>query len=168
MDVAYRRMILGIALAVWLQPGVSQQPPQGESELQALRRELEALKAGQVRIERQLQELKDLLTTLLASRAPEPRELVLNVDGAPSKGEKTARVVLIEFSDYQCPFCARHVRETLPQLEREYIQTGKIRYVTRDFPLPTHRHAFKAAEAARCAGEQGKFWEMHAQLFHNQ
>jgi protein-disulfide isomerase len=56
----------------------------------------------------------------------------------------------------------------LPQIEREYIQTGKVRYVVRDFPLPTHRHAFKAAEAAHCAAEQGRFWEMHARLFEHQ
>jgi protein-disulfide isomerase len=57
----------------------------------------------------------------------------------------------------------------LPQIEREYIQTGKVKYVVRDFPLESiHRNAFKAAEAARCAGEQGKYWEMHARLFANQ
>jgi protein-disulfide isomerase len=56
----------------------------------------------------------------------------------------------------------------LPQLDREYIQTGKVKYVFRDFPLSSHKQAFKAAEAANCAGEQGKFWQMHARLFENQ
>jgi len=57
----------------------------------------------------------------------------------------------------------------LPQIESEYIKTGKVKYVVLDFPLESiHRNAFKAAEAARCAGEQGKFWEMHARLFANQ
>lgn len=147
---------------------LSQQGYQGEPELQTLKRELEALKEGQARIEKQLQEIKSLLNAILASRPTEPPEVTLGVGGAPWKGMETARVVLIEFSDYQCPFCARHVQETLPQLERDYIQTGKVRYVVRDFPLPIHRQAFKAAEAARCAADQGKFWEMRAQLFQNQ
>jgi len=80
---------------------LSQQEPQGESEFQRLRRELEALKEGQARIEKQLQEIKSLLNAILAARPSEPREIVLSVDGAAWKGEKTARLVLIEFSDYQ-------------------------------------------------------------------
>lgn len=93
-------------------------------------------------------------------------EIVLKIADAPSRGAKDARLVLVEFSDYQCPFCARHVRETMPEIEREYVRTGKVRYVFRDFPLEAiHPQAFRAAEAAQCAGEQGKFWEMHDRLF---
>ncbi|MCX7751256.1 MAG: DsbA family protein [Blastocatellia bacterium] len=98
-----------------------------------------------------------------------PSEIVLDIAGAPSKGAKDARLVIVEFSDYQCPFCARHVRETVPKIERAYVRTGKVRYVFRDFPLEAiHPQAFQAAEAARCAGEQGKFWEMHDRLFAHQ
>ena len=76
---------------------------------------------------------------------------------------------MVEFSDYQCPFCSRHFREVWPQLEREYVATGKVKYVLRDFPLEAiHPQAFKASEAANCAGEQGKYWEMHDRLFANQ
>ncbi len=93
-------------------------------------------------------------------------EIVLDIAEAPFKGAKDARLVIVEFSDYQCPFCARHVRETMPQIERTYVQTGKVKYVFRDFPLEAiHPQAFRAAEAARCAGDQGKFWEMHDRLF---
>jgi protein-disulfide isomerase len=96
-------------------------------------------------------------------------EIVLDIAGAPFKGTPNARVVIVEFSDYQCPFCARHVRETVPEIERAYVRTGKVRYVFRDFPLESiHPQAFQAAEAARCAGEQGKFWEMHDRLFAHQ
>jgi protein-disulfide isomerase len=78
-------------------------------------------------------------------------------------------LTLIEFSDYQCPFCARHTKETHPQLVKEYIDTGKLRYVFFDFPLESiHKQAFKAAEATRCAGDQGKYWEMHELLFASQ
>lgn len=95
--------------------------------------------------------------------------MVLAFDPLYAKGDKKAPVVLVEFSDYQCPFCARHVRETVPQIEREYVQTGKLRYAFRNYPLEAiHPQAFKAAEASLCAGEQGKFWQMHDQLFANQ
>jgi protein-disulfide isomerase len=97
------------------------------------------------------------------------QELVLQVADAPTKGRADAPVTIVEFSDYQCGFCGRHARQTLPEIEREYIDTGKVRYVFRDFPLISiHPQAFRAHEAAACAGEQDKYWEMHALLFENQ
>lgn len=87
-------------------------------------------------------------------------------DGTHFKGNKNASITLIEFADYQCPFCARFSRETLPQIERDYIATGKVKYVFSHFPLENHHpDSFKAAVAAECAGEQRKFWEMHSRLF---
>ncbi len=160
--------IVTVSLLVLVPLDVSSQESLSSSELQALRKEIEALKEGQARIEKQLEEIRNLLNAVLGVRPTEPREVVLSIEGAPWKGEPTARVLLIEFSDYQCPFCARHVRETLPQIERDYIRTGKIRYMVRDFPLPTHPRAFKAAEAAHCASDQGRFWEMYARLFEHQ
>ena len=76
---------------------------------------------------------------------------------------------MLEFTDYQCPFCSLHKRQVWPQLEQEYIKTGKVKLVLRDMPLEQiHPLALKAAEAARCAGEQSKYWEMHDRLFANQ
>jgi protein-disulfide isomerase len=84
-------------------------------------------------------------------------------------GRNDAPVTLIEFSDYQCPFCKRFFESTLPGLKTQYIDTGKLQYVFRDFPLDQiHPEARKAAEAAHCAGDQGKYWEMHDVLFRNQ
>lgn len=80
-------------------------------------------------------------------------------------GSPDAQVLIIEFSDLQCSFCARHASQTLPELRRNYIDTGKIRYAVRDLPLPMHRYAVPAAVAARCAGEQGKFWEMRQAIY---
>jgi len=78
-------------------------------------------------------------------------------------------LTLVEFSDYQCGFCAQYVRKTYPQIEADYIKTGKLRVMLLDMPLESiHKQAFKAAEAARCGGEQGKYWEMHDRLFLNQ
>jgi protein-disulfide isomerase len=91
------------------------------------------------------------------------------IDGAPARGDARALVTLVEFTDYQCPFCSRHFRQTWPQLERDYVGTGKVRLVLRDMPIEAiHPLAFKAAEATSCAAEQGKFWEMHDRLFTNQ
>jgi protein-disulfide isomerase len=87
---------------------------------------------------------------------------------AASLGSMSAPLVMIEFTDYQCPFCRRHHETTFEELRKKYVATGKLRYVSRDFPLDFHQNAVKAAFAARCAGEQGKFWEMRdAMIEHN-
>ena len=95
---------------------------------------------------------------------PLPTEPV-SVAGLATRGSETARVVMIEYSDFECPFCMRFARETLPELDRQFIATGKVRLVFRHLPLGKHRFAQKAAEAAECAGHQGKFWPMHDRLF---
>ena len=88
------------------------------------------------------------------------------VDDDTVQGSANAPVTIVEFSDYQCPFCQRFYQQTLPQIEQNYIQTGKAKFVYRDFPLSSiHPFAQKAAEAAECAGEQGKYYEMHNKLF---
>jgi protein-disulfide isomerase len=96
------------------------------------------------------------------------QSIIFNVGDAPSKGQKSAKLIMIEFADFQCSFCGRHFRETEPQIERDYIKPGKVKLVFWDFPLKSHKDAFKAAEAARCARDQGKYWEMHDRLFANQ
>jgi protein-disulfide isomerase len=88
-------------------------------------------------------------------------------DGA-MKGDPDAKVRIIEFSDFECPFCGRFYEQTLPQLTKEYIDTGKVNIVYKDFPLPFHASATKAAIASECAEEQGKFWEYHDALFEGQ
>ena len=92
----------------------------------------------------------------------------VSADDDPSKGDANAPITIIEFSDFECPFCARFYQQTLPQLEKEYIDTGKVKFVYRDFPLSFHPNAQKAAEAGECADDQGKFWEMHDKIFDNQ
>jgi protein-disulfide isomerase len=82
------------------------------------------------------------------------------------RGTQTTKHVVIEFSDYQCPFCASHARNVLGEIVKEFVDTGKLRYVIANLPLESlHPLAAKAAQAAECAGLQGKFWEMHDLLF---
>jgi protein-disulfide isomerase len=92
----------------------------------------------------------------------------VSIDDDYILGDKDAPVTIVEFSDYQCPFCGRFYQQTLPQLKSNYIDTGKVRLVFRDFPLSFHPEAEPAAIAANCAGEQGKYYEFHDKVFENQ
>lgn len=83
------------------------------------------------------------------------------------KGNSDAVVTIVEFSDFQCTFCKRFYDNALGQIRSTYIDTGKVKFVYRDFPLGFHQNAQIAAEAAECAGEQGKFWEYHDKIFDN-
>jgi len=95
----------------------------------------------------------------------EPYRLRFDLDNAPSLGKSGAPVTLVEFSDFQCPFCSRVV-PTMEQVRAKY--GDKVRIVFRQYPLPFHQKAQKAAEASLCASDQGKFWEMHDAMFANQ
>jgi protein-disulfide isomerase len=160
-----------LPLALILMAVVSSRPAlsQGNADVESMKKDMQALKEGQQAIQKDIQEIKKLLASRPAAGAPaadQAMNAVLSVDGEPFKGEKNAKLTLVEFSEFQCPFCGRHVRETYPQLEKEYIQTGKVKYVFRDLPLESiHKNAFKASEAAHCAGEQGKFWEFHDKVY---
>jgi len=93
----------------------------------------------------------------------------ISVDNYPIIGNPDAPITIIEFSDFQCPFCARFYTQTLPLIHEEYIEQGKVKLVFRDFPIQSiHPNALPASVAAECANEQGKFKEMHDTLFENQ
>jgi protein-disulfide isomerase len=95
----------------------------------------------------------------------EPKRVVVDSSGHPSEGAKGAPITIVEFTDFQCPFC-KATEATITQLRDKY--GDKIRLVHMDFPLPFHAHAMDAAKAARCANEQGKFWQYRDSLFANQ
>ena len=104
--------------------------------------------------------------TELAPSVPNaPVDMKKLIDDDTIKGDKDAPVTIVEFSDFECPFCARFYSQTLNQINEKYIKTGKVKFVYRDFPLGFHPNAQKAAEATECADDQGKFWEMHDKLF---
>ncbi|MEQ1529178.1 MAG: thioredoxin domain-containing protein [Methylococcales bacterium] len=80
-------------------------------------------------------------------------------------GESSATIAILEFSDYECPYCSKHYQNVLPKLRERYIDTGIVKYVIKDFPLEFHANAKKASLATRCAGEQGHYWQMHNAIF---
>jgi protein-disulfide isomerase len=99
---------------------------------------------------------------------PTPATIVLT-DSAAERGDPEAAVTIVEYTDYQCPYCLRHASETMPLLLAEMIETGRVHYVVKDFPLDSiHPEARAAAVAARCAGDQDAYWEMHDELFARQ
>ena len=134
----------------------------------ALRKDIESLKQEQAAMRKELTEIKELLRGRVASPqtiAP-PGDVLLTVQGLPTLGRGGARVTIVEFSDYQCPFCRRHSSQVFPELVKEYVKAGKVQYVFRDFPIASlHPEAHRLHEAAHCAGEQGRYWEMHDRIF---
>lgn len=109
-----------------------------------------------------------------AAGAPGAPSLVDSVDvtvasAGHARGSKTAKLAIVEFSDFQCPYCGRFAKETLPQLKREFIDAGVAQFIYRDNPLESiHPFALKASSAAECADQQGKYWEMHDAIFSQQ
>src|SRR5262249_20248047 len=83
------------------------------------------------------------------------------LDGVPMIGDKNAPITIVEFTDYQCPFCQRFHVTTFPELKKKYVDTGKARFFSRDMPLiELHSNAMRAAQASRCAGEQNQYWTL--------
>lgn len=161
--------VIGIAVgAILLVLAAAPPSPAQSPEITTLQADVTTLKKELEVVKRELQEIKSLLRQRAGSPPVEALSMVLSIGDGPFKGAPDARVTLVEFTDYQCPFCARHYRDTVPRLLETYVKTGKVKYVVRDFPLGSiHPAALKAAEAAHCAAEGGKYWEMHERLFAN-
>lgn len=105
----------------------------------------------------------------IPTQAPTQPRIPISVGDSPVMGNPNAPITMIEFSDFQCPFCGRFFSLTLPDIEKNYIDSGKVRLVYKNFPLENlHSNALAASIAAECANEQGKFWEYHNTLFENQ
>ncbi len=96
------------------------------------------------------------------------KDIIISIDDEPALGNEDAPITIVNFSDYQCPFCEKFYQEIFPQLNEDYIQEGTVRYVFRDFPLTIHPQAQYAHYAAECARDQQSYWEMHNMLFEKQ
>ena len=120
-------------------------------------------------LEEMLMEIAQNNANPQVAQAPQPSapEIVfVSLDDDPYKGNPDAEIIVVEFSDFQCPFCSRFFDQTLPLIEQNYIDTGRIKFVYRDFPIDSlHPNARPAHIAAECADDQGKFWEYHDVLF---
>lgn len=121
---------------------------------------------------KELKRIRAILQRMEQRDSPRPQKTAslnakVSSKGRPALGNENAPLTLIEFSDYQCPFCKRFYHQTQDKLKKEYIDQGKLRIVYKDLPLSFHKQAYGAALAAHCAGEQGKYWEMHDMLFEN-
>ena len=102
---------------------------------------------------------------------PEPKPRLISelaVVGEPQLGQDTAPLTIVEFSDFECPYCQRFHQEVLPKLKTTYIKPGLVRFIHKDLPLPFHAQAKPAAAASRCAGVQGQYWSAYAALFDQQ
>lgn len=99
--------------------------------------------------------------------APEGKVKVSN-GALPVNGKENAKVTIVEFSDFECPFCERYFRETYPQIKKDYVDTGKVKIYFRHFPLDFHPAATPSALASECANDQGKFWEYHDLVYKEQ
>jgi protein-disulfide isomerase len=118
---------------------------------------------------KELRQIRQLLEKGARPAAANEPAGALRVDlgEGPWLGKKDAPLTMVEYTDYQCTFCRRFNLATFPEIKKQYIDTGKLRFTSRDLPLEFHSNAFRAAQAARCAGDQGRFWEMRDQLIAN-
>jgi protein-disulfide isomerase len=139
--------------------------------MQSIKQELESLRATQTGMREELREIKALLQKVNAAAPATAAPLVgteLSLEGAQIKGAPQAKVMFVEYSDFQCPFCASYAATTYPQITRDYVDTGRVRYAFVNFPIETlHPLAYKEHVAATCAADEGRFWEMHDRLFAN-
>lgn len=119
----------------------------------------------------ELRQIRQLLEKQVAGQGQAQGQQVskakVSTDGAFALGSKDAPLTMVEFTDFQCPFCQRFHVSTFAELKKNYIDTGKLRFVSRDLPLDFHPNALQAANAGRCAGEQGQFWAMRDRMNSN-
>jgi protein-disulfide isomerase len=139
--------LTALPLAAQVAPDQGLTRQQGEQILQELR---------QIR---QLLERQQAKPAQPQEEAP-TRAKISDLSGVSMLGSKSAPLTIVEYTDYQCPFCQRFHTTAFQEIKKAYIDTGKVRFFSKDLPLDFHPNAMRAAMAARCAGEQGKFWEL--------
>src|SRR4051812_8091491 len=143
--------------------------PATAQDTKQLQQQIDDLRKGQEQILKQLDEIRSLLNEQRKESKPAPPSfLSINVHGEPFRGDAKARVAILEYSDFDCGFCAEFATNIFPRLDANYIKTGKVKFFFRDMPSPDHAFALFKAKVARCADEQGKFWQMHDYLFAHQ
>ena len=163
-----RSRILAITALLFLALACTGRLAQSPSDAESLRKEIDALKAQQAEMQKSLEEVRDFLKAATGGRfgAPSLVNSSFDLSGAPTNGQPSAPVTIVEISDYHCPYCRRHVQQTQPRLYEEYVKTGRARHVFIHYPIAQlHPDAHRSHEAASCAADQGKFWDLHMRLF---
>jgi len=159
---------IALCLATAIGPSASAQT----GEVQDLKRTVDELRTENAALKQEVAELRAALNDFLAPAeypGGEPPPTEISIAGLASRGQPNAPVTMVAFSDFQSQLSARYVTETYPKIEEVFVQPGTVRYVFKNLPdLAAHPQAFKAHEAAACAGDQGRYWEMHDLLFTNQ
>jgi protein-disulfide isomerase len=164
--VAFGVVALTIVAAIY---GRAQQP--GDQAAVDLATKMVALEKRQQELESELDQLKRMLDGVNGKPSSASRKQLvptepLYIAASPSKGSPSAEVVVVELSDFQCPYCRKFAAESLPLVFSELVQSGEVQYVFRNLPLEElHPRAALAAKAAECAFQQGRFWEMHDLLY---
>ncbi len=169
--------VVCVFVSAWSQPVTFAELPRTEStnqaildHLDALHEEVKALRGEVGQLRQAVKEIhRSTITVPSAPSSPqnsEPIDVALG-DG-PSLGNANATVGIVEFTDYECPFCQRFHTQSFGKIKETYLDSGKVRYFLRNFPLGFHAQAKPAALAAYCTGEQGQYWEMSHELFMNQ
>ena len=160
-----------LAAGPWTWAGPAQAPatPPGRDDavlrkLDELQTEVRSLKAEVSGLRRALAEASVAAAASGAGLPPPATRIALDSKDSVL-GNPAAQVAVVEFSDFQCPYCGRFQQDTFAQLKKTYVDSGKIQYVFRDFPLVLHDHARSAAIAAHCAARQNTYWKMHDALF---
>lgn len=160
-------LVATLVTAVIVMPSEAQ-----TSETEDLKRQIEKLRAENDALKKEVAELRSALNNLLNPREPvagQPPATDVSISGLASSGSPSAPVTMVVFADYQSQMSASYVVDTHPQVDQTYVRSGTVRYVFKNFPdLTAHPRAMKAHEAAACAGDQGRYWEMHDLLFADQ
>ena len=160
------KVLITCVIAALLSTGTAQAG--SRADIKEIKEDIESLRQGQDQIRSELAEIKKLLQQ--GTRAPAGQQRFVPQDvqlgEAAYMGNIDAPVTLIEYSDYQCPYCRRHATTVMPQLIESYVNSGKLRFVMREYPIPKlHSRAVAASEAALCAEDQDQYWAMHDALF---
>jgi protein-disulfide isomerase len=167
MTLTRRAAVLLVCFCLATLATTGQAMPQAKASDSDLSRRVSALEEQQKQIIQQL----DSISRMLEPKSPQSSSAPptsIKIQSEPFIGERKARVAILEFADFECPYCGQFAHDTYPQLVENYVKTGKVVFFYHDFPLSEHPYADQAAEAAQCAAEQGKYWEMHDDLFAHQ
>jgi protein-disulfide isomerase len=169
MVVGTRQLAFALLLALAAGPSPGALPD--DKWVEEILVQLSEFRKTQGDLVKQVEELKAQVASLQGSAGQKGGagvSLDLKDASYPFIGDEKAQIAIVEFSDFECPYCRKHKQTTLPALAKSYVESGQVRYYFVDYPLSFHPQAMSAAVAGVCAHQQGAFWKMHDALFGNQ